>query len=297
MQETCEVPLLPRLAPDIRFAANADGTITERMEVDVDYDQTREFQGANRVNIRYRGLPGEVLQSLDVGDVDFALPPSRFLTEAVPVGNFGFQAAMQAGPVGIRSLWAQQNGEVTSRQFRLEAAGRGHARADTLVIDDADYVEGQFFFLFDPALLRDYPHTDVLALSRADAPPDAAPSADPIQLYRSEIDLYARQQVEGHIQADAIAAAGADTVTESAWFRYLQPGQDYAVHPSGLWVALRSPLAPGELLAVSYVNQSGDTIGTYNPERAYLAGERPRLRLLRATSVQHQPGRPRPGPP
>ena len=292
VQVTCEVPLIPRFAPDIRFAANADGTITERMEVDVDYDQTREFQGANRVNIRYRGLPGELLQRLDVGDVDFALPQSRFLTEAVPVGNFGFQAAMQAGPVGIRSLWAQQNGEVTSRRFRLEAAGRGHARADTLVIDDADYVEGQFFFLFDPSLLREHPHTDVLALSRSDAPPEAAPGPEPIQLYRSEIDLYARQQVEGHIQADADAAMGADTVTESAWFRYLQPGQDYAVHPSGLWVALRSPLAPGELLAVSYVTESGDTIGTYNPERAYLAGERPRLRLLRATSAQHQPGRP-----
>ncbi len=292
VQVTCEVSLLPRLSPDIQFAANADGSIAGRIRVDVDYDQTREFEGANRVNIRYQGLQGEFLQRFDVGDVDFALPPSRFLSEAVPAGNFGFQAAMQAGPVDIRSVWAQQSGEVNSRRFRLEGSGRGHARTDTLVLDDADYVDGQFFFLFDPVAFHDYPHIDALALTRADAPPSVTPGREPIQLYRSEIDLYARQQVEGYIQADALAGAGADTVSESAWFRYLQAGQDYVIHPSGLWLALRAPLGPGEVLAVTYVTESGDTIGTYNPERIYLEGGRPRLKLLKATSAQHQPGRP-----
>ncbi len=292
VQVTCEVSLLPQLTPDIRFAADADGTVAGRVQVDVDYDQRREFQSANRVNVRYQGLDGEFLQRFDVGDVDFSLPPSRFLGDAVPAGNFGFQAALQAGPLDIGTVWAQRNGEVTSRRFRLEGSGRGYARADTLVLDDADYVEGQFFFLFDPAAFFEYPHVDALALSRADAPQTVTPGAEPIQLYRSEIDLYARQQVEGHIQADAFAGVGTDSVAESAWFRYLQPGQDYVVHPSGLWIALRSPLSEGELLAVTYVTESGDTIGTYNPERVYLEGGRPRLKLLKATSAQHQPGRP-----
>ena len=221
VQVTCEVSPLPRLSPDIQFAANADGSIAGRVRVDVDYDQTREFEGANRVNIRYQGLPGEFLQRFDVGDVDFALPPSRFLSEAVPAGNFGFQAALQAGPVNIRSVWAQQSGEVNSRRFRLEGSGRGYARTDTLALDDADYVDGQFFFLFDPAAFHDHPHIDALALTRADAPASVTPGREPIQLYRSEIDLHARQQVEGYIQADALAGAGADTVAESAWFGYL----------------------------------------------------------------------------
>ncbi|MCY4574242.1 MAG: hypothetical protein OXF01_15765 [Gemmatimonadetes bacterium] len=292
VQVTCEVSLLPQITPDIRFAATADGTITDRILVDVDYDQTREFQGANRLNIHYQGLPGEILQRFEVGDVRFDLSSSRFLREAVPAGNFGFQATLRAGPVDVRSVWAQQAGEVTSRRFRLEGSGRGYSRSDTLVLDDADYLEGQFFFLFDPAAFRDYPHIDILALSRADAAPTATPGAEPIQLYRSEIDLYARQQVEGYIQADAVAGAGADSVTESAWFQYLRPGQDYVVHPSGLWVALRVPLGPDEILGVTYVTEAGDTVGTYNPERIYRAGGRPRLRMLKATSAQHQPGRP-----
>ena len=292
VQGTCDIPYIPRITPDIRFAARADGTITDRIVVDVDYEQAREFEGANRINVRYRGLPGEVFQRLEIGDVSFDLPPSRFLRGGVPQGSFGFQAALEAGPVEIRSVWAQEAGEVTSRNFRLEGSGRTFSRSDTLVLDDADYIDGQFFFLFDPEHFFDYPHIDALALTPNAAPSSVTPGADPIQLYRSTIDPFSLQQVEGHIQADAVAGEGADSVTESAWFRYLQPGRDYMVHPSGLWVALRSPLAPDEMLAVTYVTEAGDTVGTFDPERIYRSGGRPRLKLLKASAAQHQPGRP-----
>ena len=292
VQATCDIPYIPRITPDIRFAAQADGTITDRIVVDVDYEQAREFEGANRINIRYQGLPGEVFQRLEIGDVSFDLPPSRYLRGGVPQGSFGFQAALEAGPVEIRSVWAQEAGEVTSRNFRLEGSGRTFSRSDTLVLDDADYIDGQFFFLFDPEHFFDYPHIDALALAPNAAPSSVTPGADPIQLYRSTIDPFSLQQVEGHIQADAVAGEGADSVAESAWFRYLQPGRDYMVHPSGLWVALRSPLAPDEMLAVTYVTEAGDTVGTFDPERVYRSGGRPRLKLLKASAAQHQPGRP-----
>ena len=292
VQGTCAVPRIPRITPDILFGARADGTITNRIVVDVDYEQAREFGGANRINIRYQGLPGEVFQRLEIGDVRFDLPPSRYLRGGVPQGSFGFQAALEAGPVEIRSVWAQEAGEVTSRTFRLEGSGRTFSRADTLVLDDADYIEGQFFFLFDPEDFFDHPHIDALALTRNAAPSSVVPGAEPIQLYRSTVGPFSLQQVEGYIQADAVAGEGADTVAEAAWFQYLQPGRDYMVHPSGLWVALQSPLEPDAMLAVTYVTEAGDTVGTYNPERIYQSGGRPRLKLLKASAAQHRPGRP-----
>ena len=292
VQVTCDVSLVPRITPDMVFAATADGIIADRIVVDVDYDQTREYEGANRVNITYQGLPGEVFQRFDIGDVRFDLPQSQFLRGGIPAGNFGFQAALEAGPVAIRSVWAQQAGEVTTRNFRLGGTGQSFSRSDTLVLDDADYIEGQFFFLFDPENFYDVPHIDVLALTPSDARPAVTPGERPIQLYHSEIDLYSQQQVEGYIQADAIAVAGGDTVTESAWFRHLEPGRDYMVHPSGLWIALRSPLLRDQMLAVTYVTATGDTVGSYNPEQIYRSGGRPRLKLLKASAAQHQPGRP-----
>ena len=97
-------------------------------------------------------------------------------------------------------------------------------------------------------------------------PLSSAPGAEPIQLYRFENDPVTRQQVEGYIQAEAVAERDGETVTESGWFRYLKPGVDYLLHPSGLWVALRRPLRKEEMLAVTYVSAAGDTVGDYNPE-------------------------------
>ena len=294
IQLGCQPSLLPRLVPELQFGVQMGGTISDRIVVNVDYDQTREFSATNNINVFYQGVEDEILQGVEVGDVTFGLPDSRFLTEGIPAGNFGLRATGQLGPVDFETVFAQQRGDLSSREFRLAGAGtdRAFVQEDTIVVDNADYVRGQFFFLADPRNLFDYPHIDVLGADPSTVPSSAIPGAEPIQLYRFENDPVTRQQVEGYIQADASATLGDDTVTESGWFRYLQAGVDYFVHPSGLWIALRSPLRRDEMLAVTYVTAAGDTIGDYNPERIHNEGGRPRLSLLRASEPNHQPGRP-----
>jgi Motility related/secretion protein len=291
---SCNPTLIPQLTPEMRFGVQVDGTIVDRIKIDVDFDQSREFDAANRINISYEGGEDDILRRLEVGDVNFRLPRSRFLTEGIPAGNFGFQAEGQLGPLDFQTVWAQQRGDLNSRVFQLTGLGdqRAFVQEDTLVLDDADYVRGQFFFLVDPRTVQDYPHVDVLSLDAGSAPATSVPGVEPIQLYRFEDDPVFQQQVEGFIQADAVAEADGRSVTESGWFRYLQPGIDYFVHPSGLWIALRAPLRREEMLAVTYVTAAGDTVGDYNPERLYNAGGRPQLRLLKASGANHQPGRP-----
>ncbi|MEX2472383.1 MAG: hypothetical protein WEA34_09405 [Gemmatimonadota bacterium] len=291
---SCTSSIIPQLSPEFLFGVQLDGTIAERVRVDVDFDQAREFDAANRINIFYEGGEDDILRRLEVGDVTFRLPRSRFLTEGLPAGNFGFQAEGQFGPVDFQTVWAQQRGDLNSRVFQLSGIGdqRGFVQQDTLVLDDADYARGQFFFLFDPSAIDGYPHVDVLSLDPASAPADVAPGNSPVQLYRFENDAVLQSQVEGFIQADAVAETATDTVREAGWFRYLQPGVDYYVHPSGLWVALRTPLRPEEMLAVTYVTAVGDTVGDYNPERIANRGERPTLRLLKASGANHRPGLP-----
>lgn len=291
---TCNPGRLPQLSPEVLFGVRMDGTIADRLHIDVDFDQAREFGAANRINIFYQGEEGDALRRLEVGDVTFNLPRSRFLTEGIPTGNFGFQAEGRIGAIDVQTVWAQQRGDLNSRVFQLSGVGdqRGFVQQDSIVLDDADYVRGQFFFLVDPAELDRYPHVDALELDPASAPPWESPGDQPIQLYRLEDDPAYQQQVSGFIQADAEAGTGAGQVVESGWFRYLQEGVDYFVHPSGLWVALRSPLAREEMLAVTFITAAGDTVGDYNPERIHNAGGRPRLRLLKASGANHQPGRP-----
>ncbi len=291
----CNPSIVPQLSPDLQFGVQVSGTILDRVTVDVDFDQSREFDAANRINFFYEGREDDVLRRLEVGDVTFRLPQSRFLTEGLPAGNFGFQAEGQVGPVDFQTVWAQQRGDLNSRSFQLSGFGdqRAFVQEDTLVLDDADYVRGQFFFLVDPRQIDRYPHVDALELDPASAPPTVAPGDQLIQLYRFEDDPVFQQQVEGFIQLDAVADDGVNPpVRESGWFRNLQEGTDFFVHPSGLWIALRQPLSREEMLAVTYITAAGDTIGDYNPEVIYNQGGRPELQLLKASGANHQPGRP-----
>lgn len=294
LQVTCEPGLIPQLQPQVQLSLESQGSIANRLFVGVDYDQTREFSGANRFQVYYQGQPGEFLQRLEVGDVTFALPETRFITRGIPVGNFGVLASAQVGGARVQTVFAQQQGQRRTREFRLGGLGTdaGVIYRDTLVVDDADYVEGQFFFLVDPREIAGFPHVDVLALRPTDAPVTLAPGTAPIQLYRMERDPVRRQQVEGYIRADAVLERDGSTVRESGWFRYLRPGEDYYIHSSGLWIALRTPLRPGEALGVAYIAKNGERIGDYNPEVLHNQGETPTLRLIRATSAQHQPDRP-----
>jgi len=293
IQGTCNPDLVPQLQPDLLLGVQAGGGIADRIFLDVDYDQTREFAGANRFRAFYQGREGELLQRVEVGDVTFALPETRFLTRGIPAGNFGVLARGQVTGVELQTVFAQQQGARRSREFRLGGQGGevGIIQGDSLVLDDAEYVQGQFFFLMDPTRLQGAPHLDVLSLRPADAPPELAPGPEPIQLYRMERDPVLRQQVEGYIQADAVAEGAGGVVRESGWFRHLRPGIDYYLHPSGLWVALRSPLRPDEALAVTYRTALGAEVGDYNPEALANRGEVPTLELLRASRSQHQPGR------
>jgi hypothetical protein len=290
---SCNPSRLPQLSPEVLFGVRMDGTIASRIHVDVDFDQAREFGAANRINIFYEGDEDSPLRRFEIGDVTFDLPRSRFLTGGVPTGNFGFQAEGRLGGLDYQTVWAQQRGDLNSRVFQLTGVGdqRGYVQEDTLVLDDADYARGQFFFLVDPRVFAEYPHVDALELDPSSAPPWEAPGDQPIQLYRLEDDPAYQQQVSGFIQADAVAGSGATQVTESGWFRYLVEGLDYFVHTSGLWVVLRSPLAREEMLAVTFITAAGDTVGDYNPERIHNAGGRPVLRLLKASGANHQPGR------
>ncbi len=296
IQFTCVPSLLPQLTPDLQFGLNVQGSVFDRFFVDVDYDQSREFSAANRIGIRYQGLAGEALRSVEIGDVSFDLPNSRFLTRGIPAGNLGVRAVAGVGPFSVEGVWAQQRGDLSSAEFRFVGVGSqgGFVQRDTLVLDDADYIQGQFFFLVDPRSIDGYPHLDILELTAADAPAEEAPGPNPIQLFRSEENAFTRGQVEGFFQAEAVAggAAAADAVREAGWFRTLEPGTDYEVHSSGLWAVLRRPLRREEILGTAFVTHTGDSVGAYNPERIYNQGDLPVIRLLRGSGPNHQPGRP-----
>lgn len=292
LQLTCKTSLFPQLRPDVQFGVLVGGTISDRIHVNVDYDQTREFDAANNINVFYQGFNDEVLQRLEVGDVSIRLPASRYMTQGIPAGNFGFKATGQLGPVDFQTVFAQQRGDVTSREFRLGGTGstQGLVQDETLSLDDADYAKGQFFFITNPDSLAGVPHIDVLNLRAVDARTSLRPaSGASIEIYRDERPSAVNQQQQaqlGYFLADAVMPDGSRK--HSGLFKRLQQEKDYVLHPSGLWIMLRAPLRADEALAISYQTESGDTVGTVNAERVP-AGTVPKLLLLRGPASIHQP--------
>jgi hypothetical protein len=290
----CNPSWFPQLRPDVRFGVLVGGTISDRVHVAVDYDQSREFDAANNINVYYQGLEDEILQRLEVGDVSIRLPASRYLTQGIPAGNFGFKATGQLGPLDFQTVWAQQRGDVTSREFRLAGGANtsGLVQNESVVMDDADFVKGQFFFIVDPGEIRGAPHIDAIALRAGDVGPDLQPAQGVIEVYRDERPAalnQAQQASLGYFLADAYSDDR--TRKHSGQFRRLEPDRDYVVHSSGLWLMLRAPLGANEALAISYITQEGDTVGTMNAEGTPL-GVTPQLRLIRGPTAMHQPGQP-----
>ena len=291
----CKAGLFPQLRPDMTFGVQVRGTVSQRVHVNVNFDQKNEFDAANNLNVSYKGLADEVLQTLDVGDVSIRLPQSRYMTRNIPAGNFGLRATGQVGPLDFQFVGAQQKGDISRRSFKFAGGGAQQSvvQQQHLVTDDADYVQGQFFYLVDPTRINGSPYFDALALRAQDAPDALRPrTGGVIALYRDErvsATSGAGNAELGRFLADARPADGG--LTHSGTFRRLTPEVDYILHASGLWVTLKSPLRQDEALAMSYVTQSGDTIGNMQAEQSP-PGVTPVLRLLRGPVATHQPGAP-----
>ncbi|MFQ5530153.1 MAG: cell surface protein SprA, partial [Gemmatimonadota bacterium] len=302
--QQCNSNAVPSVRPEFQLRALVKGTISDRVNLDVDFDQTREFDATNNLNVYYEGKPGEIVEFVELGEVTLPLPPSRFISRAIPAGNFGIRTRARFGPLQVRAVLAEQDGSVETRRLTLDVGGgqEGVLQDFEAIIDDASYADGQFFFVVDPREFPAYPHIDVTSLNGTEVPLTLQPGSA-LKLYRHEVQTGQPQNVEdGIIQARAVAvrpAAADPSLPDSAefqgFFRPLAEGEDYIVHDSGLWIVMKSRILENEALAVTYIAASGDTIGDFNAEEIFRdiantgSGVLPQLGLLKDTET-HRPG-------
>ncbi|MBI1723365.1 MAG: cell surface protein SprA [Gemmatimonadetes bacterium] len=248
----------PKIEP--QFNVRTGGVVGERVHVNVDYDSEREFEASNNIQVYYQGLEDEVLQRVQVGNVTFTAPSSRFITGGIPANNFGFQLEGQIGAMDWSAIFAQQKGNVV-RGRTFTVGDRTVQPLDREVVD-RDFEPLRFFFVVDPASLPGYPALDALNLNLAAL--TQAQRVTQVRVYRrrSTLGRTAAEQNLGGIQAVAL---GDDSLQRAGPFPWeqLQEGRDYYLDPSGLWFALTNRLDLDDFLALSYVTAAGDTVGTF----------------------------------
>jgi hypothetical protein len=256
----CRARFLP-LNLDFRGTLKSAGVIGNRVHVNVDYDMQREFDASNTVSLYYEGTPDSHWRRVDVGNISFAPPSSRFMTSSLPSGNYGFQITNQFGPLRLKSIFATQTGNVVqSRQFTIGARSRQTNERD---VDDYQIERLRFFFTVDPALFRGtYPNIDILdrtQLTRlAAALPDTLRPTR-VLLYRLQFGTQPQNPNGPRFRVRGAQTSGTQT------YDLLREGVDYYMDPSLLWFALVRPLNENnERLVVAYnVRINGrDTIWT-----------------------------------
>lgn len=239
---------------DFQFNVRTGGTVAERVHVNVDYDSEREFDASNNINVYYEGKSDEIIHRLEVGNVSFAPPSSRFITSGIPSGNYGLQATGQLGPMNFRTILAQQKGEVV--KDRVFTVGERTVQTVTRDIEDYQVERRRFFWVVDPTVEFPnlYPNIDILdnaamASLAAQMPANRRPRRVLVYRYRPPS---ASGTIGSDINGPNAVALGARNQNVIGPYQVLQQGVDYYVDPTNLWIALVSPINRGERLAVSY---------------------------------------------
>ncbi len=245
---------------DQEFRVRAGGIVSDRVHVNVDFDTEREFSANNNINVYYQGLEDEILRRIEVGNVTFRTPSSRFITAGVPANSFGIQAEAQAGPLEFRTIVAQQKGSaVRSRDFTI---GDQTTQPVEFDVRDIDFEQARFFFVVPPQQFPSYPNVDVLNLNRDTLPADLRVAEARVYRLRAQGGQVVTNPNLGGIDAVAVRDDSPQRVGPFSW-ELLVEGQDYYIDPTGTWFALASRLGSDDFLAVSYVTLAGDTVGTY----------------------------------
>ena len=268
----CRAGFLP-LNLDFRGTLKSAGVIGDRVHVNVDYDMQREFDASNTVSLYYDGGPNSRWRRVDVGNISFTPPSSRFMTSSLPSGNYGVQVTNQFGSLRLKSIFATQTGNVVQdRQFTIGARTR---QTDERDIDDYQIERLRFFFTIDPALFRGaYPNIDILdgpQLRRlAQSLPDTLRPTR-VLLYRLQFGTQPQNPNGPRFRVRGAQTSGTQI------YDLLREGVDYYMDPSLLWFALVRPLnEANERLVVAYnVRINGrDTIWTSTggtPDLQYVA--------------------------
>ena len=241
--------------PDFNFQFDvlSAGVVADRVHVNLDFKSQNEYSSSNNISLRYEGKPGRLLERLEVGNISFLPPPSRFLSSGIPANNYGVQAQGKIGAMKYTAVAAQQKGNVFKDiTFHI---GDRNLQDQRREIEDVGMELRRFFMTVDPRQFADYPNVDILNRAQMQRLATALPdSIRPVRLYIYKQLIGATNP---NPRGPQLAVRGARNSTRQI-YEVLRENVDYYVDPTQLWIALVAPLGQNERLAVAYeVNVNG----------------------------------------
>ncbi|MFH1681256.1 MAG: hypothetical protein ABIH26_11525 [Candidatus Eisenbacteria bacterium] len=250
----------PELDMRQQLQINLTGTIGEKVKVEVQHNSESQVPLENRIKLRYEGFEDEVIQRIEVGNTNLALPGNQFVSfSAQQQGLFGVKVVGKAGKLDFTTILSQQQG----RTDRETYAGGG--REDSLVINDLDYIRERFFVVneFRPV--------------------------DDIRVFVD--DDNATNNTGAQVQARAfvdVQDPSSSTQEQPGWFDEMEESVDYYINREIGVLTLNRSLPENYTLAIWY-GVGGVDVGEVPPEASTDSSVVATLQLIRPPAEFYRP--------
>ena len=138
----------PTLSEDLRrnvtfdfqskIQMNVNGTVGEKLRMEVNYNTEATFDFENNVKVEYTGFEDEIIQKIEAGNVSLPLPGS-LITGSYSL--FGLKTQLRFGKLTVTSIFSKQNSQTQVMEVR------GGAQSKDFEIQADEYEANKHFFL------------------------------------------------------------------------------------------------------------------------------------------------------
>lgn len=250
----------PELDMRQQLQINLTGTIGEKVKVEVQHNSESQVPLENRIKLRYEGFEDEVIQKIEVGNTNLALPGNQFVSfSAQQQGLFGVKVVGKAGKLDFTTILSQQQGRTDRETYT------GGGREDSLVINDLDYLKGRFFVI------------------------DQFQPIDDLRVFVD--DDNATNNTGAQVQARAFVDVNdpaTATQEQPGWFDELEESVDYYINREIGVLTLNRSLPENYTLGVWYQRGTAET-GNVPPEASVDSSVVATLKLIRPPAEFYRP--------
>ena len=139
---TSRASKFPSLNMEQKSRFTIEGTVGEKVHVQVDRDSERLSEMENSLKIRYDGGEDEIIQEIEAGNTTLSLPSTRFVGFSTQhKGLFGIRTKARIGGLDVVAIASQEKGATAKKTFK------GMAEESSNDIRDYEYVRNTYFFL------------------------------------------------------------------------------------------------------------------------------------------------------
>jgi hypothetical protein len=226
-----------------------EGTIAERVTVNVDYDDTRENDSRNKLSLIYTGRDDELIRRAELGDVNLSIPGTRFVSYSAK-SLFGAKVIGGLGEWFTFTLIGSREKGVTEEE---EFTGTGQLQRED--IRDTSYSERVYY------RVDTNPNHFGQQLQIAESPIDGSAlievyiysygqQRDPTYNYHT-LDAQIYSDGTGGNPTDPPVPTGDDPVSSSFW-RRLENVQDFYINKATGRITFNTSVSTTDYVAIKY---------------------------------------------